>query len=404
MKITSIALSNFKSFSQMGKVDFLDINFIFGFNNSGKSNLLKFIETVFSRKVNAESTTYQNNEGETKTRTTLERVNFWEGIIENHDNIFRIGSDKGVEFEISVQLSLAEISSLTIYAQLLTNSYALADKPIDIVIKGEINPLGQYSGKQELVEVLINTHQVYDRNAGNSFDYDELLSVMNDSVLFIDFDRFFKNEIINDKIIELKPRDFRNWLFNLSLDGERNNEFTVLLNKIKAFTISSTDKNIESNEKNNPLNNQFTYRFQRQKNSLEIILKNKAGLEIPLSSFGTGVHQLIYLLFKINESNVKVLLLEEIELNLSAMYQNKIVEYIDKMIKEPKKSLSQAFITSHSPIHCYRNQDGSYVSNINDKGETQITRLKLTEEEVKHLKEVNAWLRKTVFGIEETRG
>ncbi len=85
MKIKSIKAENFKSFSEVELNDFLPLNFIFGFNNSGKSNLLRLIETIFSRKIDTDETKYQDSEGNTIIRSTSEKVNWWSGIIEDHN-------------------------------------------------------------------------------------------------------------------------------------------------------------------------------------------------------------------------------------------------------------------------------------------------------------------------------
>ena len=160
MKITSITVANFKSFSKTEKLEFFGINFIFGFNNSGKSNLLKLIDTIFSRKIISESTEYETKDG-TAIRVKEEKGNFWEGIIENHNNIFRFGAAKGIEFEVSVQLTQKEISGLSIYPDLIKEQLISKDNPIDIIISGDINPLGQYDAKQELHKVSINGKIVY---------------------------------------------------------------------------------------------------------------------------------------------------------------------------------------------------------------------------------------------------
>jgi predicted ATP-binding protein involved in virulence len=128
-----------------------------------------------------------------------------------------------------------------------------------------------------------------------------------------------------------------------------------------------------------------------------LFLRNEFG-ELPLSSFGTGVQQLLYLIFKIAEVRPKILLIEEIELNLSPKYQDVLIKYFETLIAAGQ-IVNQAFITSHSPLHCYRTQHRSYLAKINGSAETAFEKFILPETEVKKLKAAHVFLVRSSYGI-----
>ena len=61
----------------------------------------------------------------------------------------------------------------------------------------------------------------------------------------------------------------------------------------------------------------------------------------------------------------------------------------------------QVFITSHSPLHCYRSQDRSFRTTLNDSGETAFEKFILSTGENTKLKDAHSFLIKSVYGIDK---
>lgn len=100
------------------------------------------------------------------------------------------------------------------------------------------------------------------------------------------------------------------------------------------------------------------------------MLSNDFG-KLPVTSFGTGIQQIIFILSKIFLSKKKIVLIEEIELNLSPKYQLELINFIfNNLIK--KGILDQLFYTTHSPLMCYRTEFRTLQSRIDVSGISTI--------------------------------
>lgn len=93
---------------------------------------------------------------------------------------------------------------------------------------------------------------------------------------------------------------------------------------------------------------------------------------LPLDSFGTGIQQIIYILAKIFEAKPKIVLIEEIELNLSPKYQCELIQHFLLKFIQKGKILDQLFFTTHSPLFCYRNDLRILQIEMNNRGESLI--------------------------------
>ena len=174
---------------------------------------------------------------------------------------------------------------------------------------------------------------------------------------------------------ELSPRNFKNWIHNLSLDPERYKILKHILTEVSSFKPTG-DADFNASEKSSPINNDFKFEFSRINETLNLILNNSINLRIPIENFGTGIQQILYLLTKIAEKNPRIVLIEELELNLSPKYQLMILQhFLLKYIELPEKRLKQLFFTTHAPNLCFR--DDFQVHNVVMKGngETVINRM-----------------------------
>ena len=87
--------------------------------------------------------------------------------------------------------------------------------------------------------------------------------------------------------------------------------------------------------------------MQRKMGKLQVLLKTNSE-RLPINSFGTGVMQILLLLSTIFETNSRIVLIEELELNLSPKVQQELLKLLTNIIGN--KKIDQVIFTSHSDI------------------------------------------------------
>ena len=152
------------------------------------------------------------------------------------------------------------------------------------------------------------------------------------------------------------------------MDADRFEKFTSLISFLDKFNLTSKVANVlNDNLKNYPfIKTKMT--FSKFKEEIEVMLENPVG-RFPLKNFGTGVQQLFYILSRIFDTPSKIILIEELELNLSPEYQELIINNLQKFLEE--KILSQVFFTSHSD-YLNRNDFKVYEVTIDANGKSDI--------------------------------
>lgn len=106
MYISSLSISGYRSLKDVRISGMLPVCIFHGPNNSGKSNILSALETIFRRKLLIEETTI----GEI---TKHERQgSFWQGRITHFRDNFHGGRKKDITFEVSVTLTDGELNFL----------------------------------------------------------------------------------------------------------------------------------------------------------------------------------------------------------------------------------------------------------------------------------------------------
>ncbi len=395
MQIKNIRIQDFKSIVDKKLDKLSDVNMIFGHNNSGKSNVLKFLQLIFSSKIpNLSSTTVDQSRGISFDVPNESPKNFWEGIIENQPYIFR-NNDYQTPIKFEVELEIEKNMLTTIgasYEAIMREFFDNANKSVSLEIKGSINSIGEYDSSISLSEVSLERIRIFQKGETDIYfetlqtdEYglktngyqvlSEILGTMNNSILFLDNDRFFTREIEDKNQIELTSRTFKNWFHNLSLGANTYKSFVKIINDIKSFQPRG-ESEFNNIEKNSPINKSLNFEFSRLQGNLEIMMTNDIGKRFPLENFGTGIQQILFILANIAEKQPKILLIEEIELNLSPMYQDQFIQHILlNLIKNPDNNLSQIFFTTHSPVLCMRPDFQIHQVTIGETGVTDIERL-----------------------------
>jgi AAA15 family ATPase/GTPase len=146
MQLKSFTAKNFKSLRNTPVTKLKSINLFWGINNTGKSNLLKFLELIFKRKLAANIVKYEED-GQTKERVQyLSTGDFWNGEISGSDYFFHKNrKNDSIEFEILIDMHKNEIP---IYELLRSKNFIRSNhENIPVAITGKIisNPANSYS-------------------------------------------------------------------------------------------------------------------------------------------------------------------------------------------------------------------------------------------------------------------
>ncbi len=400
MKLKKIRIQNYKSITDQTIEDFSQVNMIFGHNNSGKSNFLKFIELLFSSKIDpsGDITSFDSSRFDEKQISVPSKQlsGFWMGIIENQTFLFKNNEwNTPINFEVDVEINGTMISgTLTpeIFGFFKAAFFPDANEFI-MTIRGNIKGIDDFTSEIFTDSVVINGIEIYNLEAKSYFPtiatltasgYDTIRSILNslnNSVVFLDNNRYFSSEKEDGNIKDLEPSNFKNWMHNYSMDSYRYEDYRKLVSQIGEFKPSGDD-HFKKNEVNSPISD-MKFEFGRDRNELKVLLTNGAKKRFPMENFGTGIQQIIFILAKIAEKKPKILLVEELELNLSPKYQLELVQHVLlNLIEKPDISLNQIFFTTHSPILCCRTNFVMYRVSISNVGESTIKKLGDEKEDI----------------------
>ena len=378
MKIEQFTLTNFKSFDSSNQrvYNTSDINLIFGENNSGKSNILKFLRIIF--KLKRTSNTIQVEESLIETDSF---DNFFTGFIDNEAYIFHKNKRKdNILFNFHLKILNKEITDggLDFNSDLEKEYFKKGVDYSILKFEGEIRNLDYDNSEIILRSSHLNSIEIYSNTGtvehyfrsgkkepqleGNKKAFIELMSLFNDLTVYIDNDRFFKKEKFSKGLIDLNPQNFKNWLYSLSTNELKYDQYLNLLNFIRKNSIKSLG-----------LMKSLDLSFSHKNDDELELLINNGSERLPIDSFGTGVTQIFYILTKVFFSPSKILLVEELELNLSPKTQRELFDILRKLIEE--NIISQVFFTSHSSYFNFRNDFSLFEVSINGNGASKINRI-----------------------------
>lgn len=384
MRIREIKIENFKSFKKISIPNLLNVNMVYGYNNSGKSNLLKFLQLVFSTVEYEESIPVEKS-GIRSFETQIKKQEFWRKTILNQPFIFRKEKEKmyDISFSITIELDIQYLEkNLSSFINFQKEYFKKGNNVVEIVYSGIIEKVSNYQAQQKTTDISLNGKNIFlldDSGSPKTFDgskilnfsdFESLMTLFNDCILLLDNDRYFINETEQNNNDAISAKNFKNKMFGLSLEFIKETEYEGLNNFLKSFLITSTDSVFNNNEKSSPFKN-FKFEFIRVGNQIEILLANDFG-KFPLSNFGTGVQQIIFILSNIFLANKKIILIEEIELNLSPKYQKELIDFIFSKLINGNMIINQLFYSTHSPLMCYRTEFRTLQSRIDANGISTI--------------------------------
>jgi hypothetical protein len=205
--------------------------------------------------------------------------------------------------------------------------------------------------------------------ANNEAIFTEVMDIFNNCILLIESERFFSKEKLSQEPPDIfSTVNFKNWLYGLSLDADRFENFSGLINFLNRFNLTSNVSTTLNKNLNNYPFRDTRMNFSKFKQEIEIMLENPIG-RFPLKNFGTGIQQLLFILSKLFDSKSKIVLIEELELNLSPEYQELIINNLQIFLRENR--INQVFFTSHSD-YLHRNDFKVYEVSIDENGKSSI--------------------------------
>jgi len=382
MIITSIKVDNFKSLLNLDVSKLENVNLIYGYNNSGKSNLLKFLEIVFKKKTFESISTSTISVGNViRRREVIEETDFYRGEIYNYPfyyfkNEWNV-SGAMVTFEIGLSMTKEELKR---QPYLLDNALYKEKDIVPAILKGRFIPKDYDAFEIELNEVSLDSNIIYSFSAGATRFFPTLkqgvdselsrfLQQFNDAVLLIDSDRYFQDETFDYSVItDLNSKNLKQWYYYQSIDYTQQDQIKVIEKFVNGFSISDPEED-NPNFANLPFKGEIT--IKKLADNIEVFLKN-GNLNLPVKNFGTGVQQIFYILTKICACNAKIILIEEFELNLSKRYQVEFLKYLKTYLDKKGKQL---IFTTHSPYIAEERGiiDSHFEVAISKDGITSIT-------------------------------
>ncbi len=370
MRIRRFEISNFRSLESISVGSVTGVAVFHGENNTGKSNLLAALEAVFRSKV-----------GEAKSRVPSEELPatrvtpFYYGRLQNFSDSFRLGSSEPIRFNIRLEASAAEITSIHDLDRAVVHLPAGQGHSHRITLIGAISQSGN-DGVMRLEEARLNNTILYKSEPGGATSYfpslgklsaeekeraaEALLGHMTDLVTVVESDRYLTAESLEGNS-ELSSRTFKRWLHRLSLSRD---DFPVYQKILEAFDGSPF--------------NFGKLGFAEDKSELEIMILDKNSQRLPIGRLGTGVQQILMLLARILQGRAQIVGVEELELNLSYRNQDLVLNKLTDLVRDTEFPLSQLLLTTHSD-HLGSRSDASRYRVMMDKTATQVRRFTLDD-------------------------
>jgi AAA15 family ATPase/GTPase len=344
MYISSFSIAGYRSLKNVTITGMLPVCIFHGLNNSGKSNILSAMETIFRRKVLVDETT-------SREVTKHEREgSFWQGRISDFRDNFYSNERGDITFTISVTFADEE---LTFLKETLTELHSSLGKPGHnkvLSLTGKIKYVDEEAAEMVLERAVFNkSHVVFeaDGTGKKSFFpkvvklsadqrlayFERLMNMLAGSFVLLPSDRYLTNEVAPEASKEpfpLSPQTFKNWLFKLSLSRSGHTAFEEIKAMFAGVPFSIGEIG-----------------FSKERDEIEIMVQERK-VRLPIGRLGSGHQQILYIVANLVLNKGKILGIEELEINLSPLAQKVLFEKLKKHVFEGGDLASQIIITSHS--------------------------------------------------------
>jgi predicted ATPase len=350
MKICRLHVKGYRSLRDIELPALDDVTVIYGENNTGKSNVLAFLQTIFKAKMEPpEELLVSDGSGAGAVPPREARPGTWmRGEIHDFsDNFYRNQSDP-ILFTVAIELDDEDISQvlgdidrcalvgkvdvsgiLVAEGTIKRQDADTANMAVDSLRWGETTVL---TGSRPFpdVEGLPTETQSALQSGLNDF--------LTDSVVVISSQRVVTRETEQHAAgTEFGPLKLKNPLYNLYMDKESHNVFAE----------------IDDWFNREPFNHghlTFARTGSPEAENIEIMVE-KNGLRLPIERLGSGVQQtLIIIANLVANGSGRVFGLEEPEINLSPASQEIVFGQLMDLVRRRTTHVSQLVLTSHSPV------------------------------------------------------
>ncbi len=350
MYISSFAISGYRSLKDVQIPKMLPVCIFHGLNNSGKSNILSAIETIFRRKLVVQETTVDQPTRIEQVTKHEREGNFWQGRITEFRDNFYLNGKADIRFCVSVTFSGDELVAFKSVLKELKPFLAEAGHNKILELEGRITYADDDSAEMVLKRAVFNKRYVVfemDASGKRSFfptvkalsadvrfaQFEDLMNLLADSFTLLPSDRYLTREqmaLESTSELPLTPKTFKQWLFKLSLSRSDHKAFEEIKTMFasKPFAFGEIG-------------------FSKEQAEIEIMVK-EAKLRLPISKLGSGHQQILYIIANLVLNKKKMMGIEELELNLSPTAQKVVFEKLKHHIYKGSDLISQIIITSHS--------------------------------------------------------
>ena len=343
MLIKKLQISNFRSLKDV-TIPRLPRAVVFhGDNNSGKSNLILALNTIFARKVVTTEVLLPADAAK-EARPPVRFSPFWNGAIADFSDNFYMGSTDSIEFHVRLEVPRKRFADLPEYD--LMKGFEEEGHDFRVKLDGEIGR-SRNDGMMTLRSCTVNDKVVFRRTGKNVQWFPSLASgqptasrqrlaegILNsftDSVYIVPADRYLSSERPQNDIPSLDSRNFKNWLHGKSLSRNGFDIYESVRTRLNAPPFRYGELS-----------------FAREESVLDIMVDDGCGLRMPVASKGSGVQQILVLLGYILSSRASVIAIEEPELNLSFSSQDALVTVLTGLLNCDDSTVSQVLLASHS--------------------------------------------------------
>jgi AAA ATPase-like protein len=355
MYISSFSISGYRSLKDVKITGMLPVCIFHGLNNSGKSNILSAMETIFRRKLLVEETTVG---GVTKHER---EGSFWQGRITGFRDNFYSNERDDITFTASVTLADEELTFLKDTLRELHPSLARPGHNKVLALTGRIKYVDDETAEMVLERAVFNkSHVVFEVDGAGkkvffpkpknlSADqrlayFERLMNLLADSFVLLPSDRYLTSEAALEDFKEdfPSPRTFKKWLFKLSLMRSGHAAYEEIKSMFAGAPFSMGQIG-----------------FSKERDEIDIMVQEPK-VRLPIGRLGSGHQQILYIIANLVLNKGKMLGIEELEINLSPTMQKVLFEKLKKHINEDASLVSQIIITSHSgyfsgrkDVRCY---------------------------------------------------
>jgi predicted ATP-dependent endonuclease of OLD family len=344
MKITNLGIANFRSFDSEGILieNLSKLNIFIGKNNSGKSNILRFLNLCSKASEKGTEVTNPNN---------LLRTEF-----DKYENYF-IGNKKNIEITISIspKYFLKNLIKYVRTDDLLTMKIDLFDGKVkeECEVFRNLNDQELYSFARD--NKIRSSSRVGILETLNKLLVKKMMyyfSSLFSKIIFLPDFRKISEEEEDQKSNIVDGKNIISEMFKMQLPtyGQEENKKKFL--KIKEFVRNLLDdQNINIEIPHNKEN----------------LLVEMNGYRRPLESFGTGIHELVIMCSALALYEKHTVCIEEPEIHLHPYLQRKFINFL------LHQTNNTYFITTHSNVFLDFNENTSIYHVTYNKLKTEVS-------------------------------